>query len=78
MKIEIPDELLKQNHLTESDLKLEIALLLYQRHVFTLGQASNFAGLHQLEMQGKLKEHNIYLNYDLESFREDLNTLNEP
>ncbi len=76
MSIEISDELLKQNHFTESDLKLEIALILYQRSIFTLGQASTFAGLHQFEMQGELSERNIFLHYDLECLEQDLKTIN--
>ena len=78
MKIEIADSVLRQAHLSEQDLKLELALILYQRNSFTLGQASKFAGLHQFEFQKKLKERNIYLHYDMDMLNNDLKFVNEP
>ena len=78
MNIEISDELLKSGKISIKDLKIEIGLLLYKNNVFTLGQASKFAGIHQIEMQREMKKHNVYLNYDLDSFHQDLKTLNEP
>ncbi len=78
MHIEIPDELLKKTHLSEKDLMIEIALIFYQRNTFTLGQASAFAGVHQMEFQKILSERKINIHYDSESFREDMNVLNEP
>jgi predicted HTH domain antitoxin len=78
MRIEIPDALLNNAHLSEQDLKLELALIFYQRNNFTLGQVSAFAGIHQIEFQKILSSRNINLHYDLDSFRDDLNVLNEP
>ena len=78
MHLEIPDELLNKTHLTEKDLKLELSLMFYQREALTLGQAAEFAGLHQLEFQRNLSERKINLNYDIDAFRDDLNMLNEP
>ena len=78
MRIEIPDVLLRAAHLSEQELKVEIALIFYQRNTFTLGQASAFAGMHQMEFQKILSERKINLHYDIDSFREDVNMLNEP
>ena len=78
MRIEIPDDVLSNAHLSEKDLKLELALVFYQRSTFTLGQASAFAGIHQIEFQKILSERKINLHYDLDSFRDDLSVLNEP
>lgn len=78
MRIEIPDELLNRTHLSEKDLKVELALVFYQRNTFTLGQAGAFAGIHQMEFQKILSERNINLHYDIDAFRDDLRTLNEP
>ena len=78
MRIEIPDGLLKQVHLSEKDIKLELALIFYQRNTFTLGQGSTFAGIHQMEFQKILSDRKINLHYDIDSFRDDLKVLNEP
>ena len=75
MRIEIADELLKDAQISESDLKLELALLFYKQNIFTLGQAGKFADLHQMEVQRKLMERKIPLHYDLECFKEDLETI---
>ena len=78
MRIEIPDEIVSRYHLSEKELKIELALLFYQRNIFTLGQSSAFAGIHQIEFQTILSERNINLHYDIDAFRDDLKILNEP
>ena len=78
MRIEIPDELLNKTHLSEKDLKIELALVFYQRNTFTLGQAGAFAGIHQREFQKIMSERKINLHYDIDAFRDELNVLNEP
>lgn len=40
MSLVIPDELLQMAHMSEADLKLEIAILLFQQEKITLGTAS--------------------------------------
>lgn len=78
MRIEISDDLLNKTHLSEKDLKMELALVFYQRNIFTLGQSSAFAGMHQIEFQKLLNERKINMHYDINAFRDDLNALNEP
>ena len=51
MGLVIPNEFLQTAQISEADLRLEIALLLFQQEKITLGTASHFAGMNQLEFQ---------------------------
>jgi predicted HTH domain antitoxin len=75
MGLVISDEFLQTAHISEGDLKLEIALLLFQQEKITLGTASQFAGMNQLEFQRTLGSRKIPIHYGVEDFRQDLRTL---
>lgn len=75
MSLIIPDEFLQTAHITEADLKLEIAILLFQQEKITLGTASQFAEMNQLEFQRILGSRKIPIHYGVEDFRQDLRTL---
>ncbi|MEZ4829702.1 MAG: UPF0175 family protein [Bacteroidia bacterium] len=53
MIIEIPDRLLQG--VSEADLKLKIAISLFQDEIFTLAQASRFAGMPRRDFQKELE-----------------------
>ena len=48
MSLVIPDDFLQVAHISEADLKLEIAILLFRQEKITLGTASQFVGMNQL------------------------------
>jgi predicted HTH domain antitoxin len=73
----IPDEILLSAHISEAELKQEIAILLFQKQRLTLAQASRFAGMGRLEFQHLLASRAIPLHYDAADFRQDLQTLHE-
>lgn len=75
MSLVIPDEFLQSAHISEADLKLEIAILLFQQEKITLGTASQFAGMNQLKFQRILGSRKIPIHYGVEDFRQDLRTL---
>ncbi len=75
MSLVIPDEFLQTAHISEAELKLEIAILLFQQEKITLGTASQFAELNQLEFQRILGNRKIPIHYGLEEFKQDLKTL---
>lgn len=77
MSLIIPDEFLQTAHISEADLKLEIAILLFQQEKITLGIASQFADMNQLEFQRFLGSHKIPIHYGVEELRQDLRTLEE-
>ena len=72
MPITLPDDLLRSTNLTEAELKVELALTLFQREHLTLGQAAILAGLHQLDFQRLLASRKIPIHYGIEEMREDL------
>jgi predicted HTH domain antitoxin len=75
MGLEIPDDVLSMAGLTADELRLEVAIVLFQRERLTLGQASELAGLTQLGLQRVLADRHIPIHYDESDFQEDLDTL---
>ena len=77
MPVTIPDEILAAAHITEPELKQELALALFQQERLTLGQASALAGLGQLAFQALMAERRIPIHYGVAEFREDIQTLRQ-
>ena len=75
MSLVIPDDILRAANISASDLRREIAVLLFQQDKLTLGQASEFAGVSQLEFQRLLAKRRIAVHYDTQEFKDDLDTL---
>ena len=57
----LDDELVKAAEISESELKLEIALLLFQNDKITSRKAARLAGLNFLEFWKELSKRNIDL-----------------
>ena len=74
----IDDDLLHAARMSEPELKLEIAALLYRRERLTLGQAACLAGLSQTRMrltlaaQGIAPKQGIAPNYGVDDFADDM------
>jgi len=77
MPVTIPDEVLVAAHLSEPELKRELALTLFQQERLTLAQASRLAEMSQLAFQALLADRQIPIHYGIEEFREDLRTLRQ-
>lgn len=75
MAIIISDELLSQAHMSEHEFKVELALFLYKKEAFTLGQASEMANMDQITFQRLLAKNNINVHYDVNEFEKDLKNL---
>jgi predicted HTH domain antitoxin len=69
--IDLPDEI----QVSESDLRTEIAIALFQQERITLGTASHIAGMHQMEFQQLIGSRGICIHYDVEEFEEDIQNL---
>lgn len=78
MKIEIPNDALKRSSMSEKELRLELALFLFKKNIFTVESASKFAEMDSYEFQKKLGEHKIPIHYTLRDFEDDIRTVNEP
>lgn len=77
MGVIIPDEVLETAQISADQLLQEIAILLYRQERLTLGQASKVAQVNQLEFQALLANHQVTVNYDLDEFQQDLETLRQ-
>jgi predicted HTH domain antitoxin len=77
MSLLISDELVQASGLSEAELLQELVLLLFQREKLTLGKASRFLGMTQLEFQTLLASHDLYIHYDVEDLHEDVRNLQE-
>ena len=77
MPLTIRDEILRLADMSESELMLEIAILLFSKDRLTLGQASSLAGVSQLELQRELGKRQIAIHYDVPEFEKDVESLRE-
>jgi predicted HTH domain antitoxin len=75
MNLLIPDDILRASRLSERELKVEIAVMLFEREKLTLGQASRLAAMDYLEFQHLLASRRIPVHYDVADFEQDLETL---
>ena len=75
MSVVISDEVLQAVQMSEAELLQEIAVMLFQKERFTLGQASRFARMNQLQFQRLLASRQISLHYDIAELREDVKSL---
>ncbi len=71
----VPKEVLQNIHMTPDEMLIEIATHLYEKKKLSMGQAKRLAKLDQISFQTELAKRNIYLNYDIEEFKRDLETL---
>lgn len=72
MPFTIPDELIRPAGLTEQEVRIELAALLFHQERLTLAQASRLAGLSLLGFQRALRDRRIPLHYGEEELRQDL------
>jgi predicted HTH domain antitoxin len=69
MSLIISNELVQASGLSESELLQELVLLLFQREQITLGSASRFLEMTQLEFQA------LCIHYDVDELHEDVKNL---
>ncbi|MBD2773275.1 UPF0175 family protein [Iningainema tapete] len=75
MNVVIPDDIFQATKMTEDELKLEIAILLYKQDKISSGKARAWTGLSVIEFQHELAKRGLCINYDVEDFQTDVRTL---
>jgi predicted HTH domain antitoxin len=75
MSIVISDHIIRQTNLSEEEFRIKLALVLFEKNVFTFGQARRFSGLSIAAFQDLLAKHQIAMHYDWDDYQEDLKTL---
>lgn len=71
----IEDEIVQGTHLSEEQLRLEIAVALYEKGIFSFGQARRLARMDWFSFRNLLAERNVAANYDLEGLEKDLEAI---
>ncbi|MCI0694918.1 UPF0175 family protein [candidate division KSB1 bacterium] len=77
MSVVISDEILQTTRMSAGEIMQELAILLFQKEKLTLGQASQLAGMTQLQFQHLLASRQIPIHYDIEDLEADVKTLRE-
>jgi len=77
ISVEIPGEIIHSARMDTTDIKRELALLLYQQKKISFGKARELAELSVWSFQSLLGERRIPVNYDVEDFDRDLHNLKE-
>lgn len=77
MSVVIPDDILEAAGMSEAELKLEIAIMLFQQEKISIGKARRLAGMNLIEFQREIASRGICIHYDVEEFEADLKTLRE-
>ena len=75
MSVVIPDDILQAIKMTEDELKLEIAIMLYEQQQISSGKVRAWTGLTVIEFQHELAKRGLYINYDVEDFQSDIKTI---
>lgn len=68
MNLVIPDDILTDSKMSEADLKLEIAIVLYKREKISAGKAAEWLGMNLIEFRQELGKRGITIYYDVEDF----------
>ncbi|MBK6931482.1 MAG: UPF0175 family protein [Saprospirales bacterium] len=71
----IEDSVLEAARMSEQELKVELAVMLYAQNRLSFGQARKLAGMGYFEFEKLLFDRNIPAHYDVEEFKEDLKTI---
>lgn len=77
MSVVITDELLKNARISEQEFRLELAIFLFEKEIFTLGKASKFAGIHRIKLQKELAKRKIPVHYDYQEYLKDKETVEQ-
>ena len=75
MQLAMGPELAARIGLSESELLVELAVLLYERDKLTLGRAATLAGMDKWAFNDLLAEREIPMHYDLKEWEQDLATI---
>ncbi len=77
MTLIIPEDVLQSAHMSEAEMRIEIAVMLFASEKLTLGQAARLAALDRIAFQHLLASRRISPNYGIAEFEADLETLDQ-
>lgn len=71
----ISGDVLQELKLSPQELRVDLAVFLYDIEKLSIGQAKKLAGLTQIEFQKQLAERGVFIKYDIEDLEKDLGLL---
>lgn len=77
MAVVISDEILQSSRMSETEMKQEIAVMLFEKEKLTLAQASRLAAMPRISFQQLLASRKIPVHYGLAELEADVRTLSE-
>lgn len=77
MSVVIPDSVLQASRMSASEVKQEIAVMLFDKSKLTLAQAARFAEMDRISFQHLIASRGLYVHYDEDDFEKDLATIRE-
>ncbi|MCE6990215.1 UPF0175 family protein [Dyadobacter sp. CY323] len=75
MLLELDDQIVQSTGLTPEELRIELAVQLYEQGKITVGQGGRMTGMGSIRFQRELGKREIVSSYDKEDLDSDLNTL---
>ena len=76
MTFTIPDTVLAETKISSDELRIELAVYLYEKQRLSIGKARKVAGLNLIEFQKELVQRNIFLHLSVQDLETDLKNLN--
>ncbi len=77
VSIQVPREILHATRMTPEDLRLELALHLFQQGKLSFGKAREMTGMSVETFQQLLGSRGISVHYDLQEYAEDRNIIKQ-
>lgn len=77
MIIQIEDKLLQEAGMTEQYLKEQMAVMLYDKKLFSMAQACRLANLKKWDFLMLMEKAGISLNYDESDLQQDLKVIDK-
>lgn len=75
MLLELDDNVIKSTGLSDQELRIELAVRLYEDGKITVGQGGRMTGLGHVKFQHELGKREIPWQFDIEDLHADLETL---
>jgi len=72
MLVEFEDEILVEGKISVEEIRLGIALWLFQEKNISLGKCAELAGMHKIQFQKELAKRKIPLHYDEVDLQRDI------
>ncbi|WP_026628266.1 UPF0175 family protein [Dyadobacter alkalitolerans] len=75
MLLELDDQIIQSTGLSQEQLRIELAIQLYEQGKITVGQGGRMTSMGSIKFQQELGKRHISSNYDQDDLDADLKTL---